>query len=170
MTTSSQISTMDHVTAFIDSHAKDDSYASNKDMLCPIIERVGGKEVFFATYMEKMREQSKTNSVSLNFYYPYADEDNLKFWDAHRDNIIAGFQHHVDMLGYDCAASMLSQIFDDTNYSINQIAAALNEKPCDYTNSSPARKQICSWLSLAAISDAYTDFVGYMDGIEATQA
>lgn len=156
---------MNNVTAFINAHESSKvgtisqaDYSMNKELLCAVIDRIGGKDVFLASYIKNVKESKHPSGINLNFKYDYPNEDNLKFWDAHRENIMAGFQRHADGLGYDSAVTMLSEIFEDKSHSDNSIEAALSAEPCDYASSTAARKEICTWLSLAAISDAYIDF------------
>lgn len=163
------IATSRHVEDFINNH--DDSvgeagihsdFYMNKALLNAIIDRIGGVVEFAATYNEKKIENDHPSSLTFN--YKYRDADNLKFWDDNRANIIDGLERGARHAGEESAVAMVGFWFEDTKHCPQHIKEAFIEPACDYDVSSPARKEVCSWLSLAAITDAFVDFFCFMDG------
>lgn len=178
MTTTTKIKpTLNHVTAFIEAHNEgmtNDYHTSdffmNKALVEAVMDRVGGKEAFLVAHTVKMDETLNPSGISQPFTYDYSDEDNLKFWDDHREDILDSLGRITQSSGYDSAAEMVGYWFEDTPHCPARIANAFTAPKRSYAKSSAVRKEVCAWLSLAAITDAYVDFVCYMDGVEAAAA
>lgn len=164
--------TINHVDDFIAGHSdrlagteSHPRFFMNKELLNAIIEREGGTEAFLAGYFKQVEKAPAGMDVSMHFSFDYPAEDNLKFWDKYRDDIIDGLTRHAQHAGEDSAAELVGYWFEDTKHYPADIEAAFAEKACSINQSSTCRKEVCSWLSVATIADAYTDFICYMDGV-----
>lgn len=164
------VPTTKHVANFIEEHeegATDGSMGSefvmNKELLTAVVDRMGGDEAFLKSHAELLAEISGTNDPEKSSEFHYSDEDNLKFWDANRDNILDNLERNAEKVGDESIEAMLGVWFDETEIDEDDIEAAINEPDCDYASSSEARKEICSWLGFNAISNARLGFVSYME-------
>lgn len=170
ITTTALAPTVAHVANFIEEHevgptngSMSSNFVMNKELLTSVVERMGGNEAFLKSHAELLAETSGVNDTRLLSEFHYSDEENLKFWDDNRSNILDGLERIAEKTGDESIEAMVGIWFEDTDIDESDIKTAINEPASDYKSASKARKEVCSWLSFNAISNARLGFVAYTE-------